>query len=59
MFRDGDRSNVQVCERVEHSEDGMETQYSFVSQRIWDLRQAGVRPWIELDPDPPSHSGAR
>lgn len=52
-LRAGDFSTVKVVERVEQSEDGNETQYSLVSQRIWELRCAGVRPYIELDQETP------
>jgi hypothetical protein len=58
-LRAGDFADVKVVERVEQSEDGMETQYILVSQQVWELRQAGVRPYIELDTDSPSHGGER
>jgi hypothetical protein len=45
-FRDGDRSCVKVVETKDES--GNETQYSFVDQRVWELRAIGVRPFVEL-----------
>lgn len=48
-IRDGDLCAVKVVESVEHSDDGNTHQYNFVSQQVWALRQAGVRPYIELD----------
>jgi hypothetical protein len=48
IFREGKRVvDVKVVETVEHS--GNETQYSFVDPKVWELRQQGVRPFIELE----------
>lgn len=48
-FHRGDHSVVMVVESIEESEDGVEVQYTFVPEHIWALRQAGVRPWRELE----------
>lgn len=56
-FREDDDTWVMVVEKAEFAEKvtnndddhTLEMQYSFVHQRVWELRQAGVRPYIELD----------
>lgn len=47
IFRDGECIVCTKVEAVEHS--GNETQYSLVDPKVWELRQQGVRPWIELE----------
>lgn len=47
LHDDGDGlTSVKVVESIEHSKN--ETQYHLVDERVWKLRQAGVRPWVEL-----------
>jgi hypothetical protein len=48
-FRDGERSCVKVVESVGQSDDGNETQYAFVTERVWQARCAGVRPYADLE----------
>jgi hypothetical protein len=48
-FREGERSCVRVVESVEKSVDGNETQYAFVTERVWQARLQGVRPFAELE----------
>lgn len=52
LLYDGEIVEVKVVESVEHSiskdHSLIETQYSLVSEKAWELRQSGVRPWAEL-----------
>lgn len=48
-LREGERECTKVAESVDSTADGNETQYQLVSQRVWELRQQGVRPYVELD----------